>query len=202
MSVSVSDRAAGLAPAARLAARWWSRPLDEEVDAWELSWTDARDAASALELEPDAVDELAAAVRSAGHEALLVEYERLFVGPGRVPCQPYESLWRTDGPRRERGMLMGKAATEVAALYRELGLHVSPEAHELPDHVAVEWEAVAYAFETGADELAVRVLEEHLALWMPPFCTAVATETELPFYRGLAALTPPWTSSLLAACTA
>jgi TorA maturation chaperone TorD len=194
-----TDRGAELASAARLPGRWWSRPLADELTTWERTWPDAGDAAAGIELEPGLVWELADAVQAAEAEALLDEYERLFVGPGRAPCQPYESLWRDDAPRREQGMLMGRAAGDVAALYAELDLVVSPRAHELPDHVAVEWEAVAYAIETGADDVVRRLLAEHLAVWLPPFCAAVQAEAREPFYVALAALTPAWVSSLLAA---
>ncbi len=78
-------------------------------------------------------------------EELLDEYERLFVGPGRTPCPPYESLWLDGQPRLEQGRLMGAASVAVADLYRGLGLDVAAAAHELPDHVAIELEALAFA---------------------------------------------------------
>ena len=201
MSVALSDRAAELASAARLPALWWSRPVTDVTDEWEQTWSDGRAAAAALALGPH-VAELEEAFRAAGRDALLDEYERLFVGPGRVPCQPYEALWRHDQPRREQGMLMGKASEEVLAVYRQLDLGVSADAHELPDHIAIEWEALSYAFEVGSAEAAARLLEDHLAVWTPSFCAAVARETEQPFYRSLAALTPPWVSGLIEASSA
>jgi TorA maturation chaperone TorD len=199
VSLAVSDHAAELASAAWLTARWWSRPVADVTGEWDQAWPDAPAAAVAVGLEPRIVVELEEAFRAADGDALLDEYERLFVGPGRVPCQPYEALWRGDQPRREQGMLMGKASTEVLAVYRSLDLVVSAEAHELPDHIAIEWEALSYAFEVGSDEAASSLLEKHLAVWIPTFCVAVAAETEQPFYRGLAALTPLWVSGLIAA---
>jgi TorA maturation chaperone TorD len=196
--VLVSDHAAELASAAWLAAGWWSRPLPDELEVWERSWPEAREAAVAVGLEPHLVEALEAALEASDGDQLLAEYERLFVGPGRVPCQPYEALWRDDQPRRERGRLMGKASMEIAALYGELELVVSSDAHELPDHIAIEWEALAYAFESGATEIAASLLERHLAVWLPAFCSAVEAETEGPFYRALAALTPQWASALVA----
>jgi len=184
---AVSNRAAGLAPAARLLASWWSRPTAEERERWAAAWEDA------FELEPERVAALRDAAEEAAPEALLEEYERLFVGPGRVPCAPYESLWREDLPRRERGRLMGDAADDVVRIYRETGLRVRAGAHELPDHVAVEWEALAYALEQGADDAAEGLARMHLAAWMGPFCSAVATATAEPFYALLAELTSAWT---------
>jgi TorA maturation chaperone TorD len=199
VTVTTSDHAAELVSAAWLAARWWSRPLPDELELWDRSWADARDAAVAMGLDAGVVDALEAALEASDGAALLYEYERLFVGPGRVPCQPYEALWRDDQPRRERGRLMGKASMDVVDLYRRLDLVLPAEAHELPDHVAIEWEALSYAFEVGSGEVASSLLEGHLGVWLPAFCAAVGAEAEEPFYRHLAALTPLWLTGLATA---
>jgi len=75
-----------------LLAHYWSRPLSDEVG----TWVEARE----LEAETDvriSSNLLREAIRVPGLEdvpVLLEEYERLFVGPGQVPCPPYESFWR------------------------------------------------------------------------------------------------------------
>lgn len=194
--VVVSHRAAGLAPAARLLAHWWSRPEAEEVESWSDGWPLAADAAATLRAGAAEVEHLEAAVAEFEVEQLLDEYERVLVGPGRVACGPYESLWRGDGPRREQGRLMGAASADVVRIYRDLGISVRADARELPDHLAIEWEALAYAFEQDALEASAELARGHLAVWMPPFCEAVAAETESPFYAALARLTPLWTAAL------
>lgn len=192
MSETLVERGA----AAQLLGIWWGRPAAAEVECWGDLFAAAAGAAAELG-EPQArVDELEAALEASSANELAEEYERLLVGPGRVPCAPYESLWRSDAPRREQGVLMGAAAAEVARIYGELGLQVRREAHELPDHVAVEWEALAYALETGADDLAAALLDEHLARWIPAFASAVAAEARQPFYAALARLTAEWTAAL------
>jgi len=188
---AVSDRAAGLAPAARLLAAWWSRPTEDELERWAAAWPNAS------ELALDGVAALRAAAEEADPEALREEYERLLVGPGRVPCAPYESLWRADTPRREQGRLMGGAAEDAARIYREIGLRVRADAHELPDHVAIEWEALAYALEQGFLEEADELARAHLAAWMGPFCAAVTAATSELFYAALAELTSDCTATLL-----
>ena len=194
--VVVSHRAAGLAPAARLLAHWWSRPEAGEVEAWAEAWPLAAGAAAKLRAGDAEIEELEAALAEADVEQLLDEYERLLVGPGRVACGPYESLWRGDGPRREQGRLMGAASADVLRIYRDLGIAVRADAGELPDHLALEWEALAYAFEQDAAEASAELARAHLAVWMPPFCDAVAAETASPFYAALARLTPLWTAAL------
>ena len=185
MSAVAVDRAL----AAQLLAHWWSRPVPEEVAVWRGGWLDAADTARSLGCCGADLVPLAAALDDEAE--LLAEYERLFVGPGRVPCPPYEALWRDDGKRLEQGRLMSAATSSVTRLYRSLDLAVRRDAHELPDHLVVELEALAYALgedEQAADEL----LDEHLLRWVPKLSATVEREAELEFYRLLARLTPTW----------
>jgi TorA maturation chaperone TorD len=178
---------------AQLLAHWWSQPTAEERGWWEGAWMAAEEA-----FDPELVDELRSAAESADEAELLEEYERLLVGPGRTPCPPYESLWREGQPRLEQGRLMATAAAEAQEIYRELGLSVRGAAHELPDHVAIEWEALAYAVESGSDEQAEQLAHDHLGRWMPAFCASVAAETSVPFYETLTRLTLAATAALAA----
>ncbi len=123
---------------------------------------------------------------------LAAEFERLFVGPGPVPCPPYESYWRDDAPFLLRRTLMGPCTVELVGLYSRLGLQVSPLAAELPDNVAVEFEALAVAVQEGRDDLVADLLHGHLAHWLPAFCAGVTRETLSPFYRALATDTAQW----------
>jgi TorA maturation chaperone TorD len=192
-AVAVTERAL----AAQLLACWWSRPVEEETAAWAGAWSDAQLAGAALGRDSAEVESLERAA-ACDVSQLVEEYERLFVGPGRVPCPPYEALWRDEGQRREQGRLMSTATAAVARLYRSLDLAVRHDAHELPDHVAVELEALAYALETeGPDEqTAQELLTQHLLIWMPKLCAAVGQEAQLGFYRTLAQLTPHWLAAI------
>ena len=91
---------------------------------------------------------------------------------------------------------MGPAASDIVRVYRRIGLQVRADVHELPDHLAIEWEALAFALEHDATEAAAALVDEHLALWVPRFCEAVAHETAQPFYAALASLTAAWTAAL------
>jgi TorA maturation chaperone TorD len=84
----IAPEPAAAATMADLLAHWWSRPLAGEVENW-ISWQDlgrqmgeAGGTASAMEhlLSPELVE---------ASPVLLDEHERLFVGPGSVPCPPY-----------------------------------------------------------------------------------------------------------------
>jgi TorA maturation chaperone TorD len=184
--------------AADLLSHFWSRPLPEEVE----SWVEARDLLAEkhqlLSSEPAGAP---VRVPEGGEESLglLDEYERLFVGPGQVPCPPYESFWREDVPLDIRRTLMGPCTAELKAIYRELGLQVSSGSCELPDHVAIELEALAYALSLeGAEPVARQLFEEHLGQFLPRLCRAVTHDAAVAFYRDLAALTLDWLAAIKA----
>jgi TorA maturation chaperone TorD len=194
----VSDRTVA-ALAALILARWWSRPTAEELESWFELWSLADETARIIGLDRSRVAQLRLLGEGSDADALRDEYERLLVGPGRPPCPPYESLWRDDARPREHGVLMGSAADEVHSVYGTLELRLRADAHELPDHLLVEFEAVAHALDHEATEAARTLLDDHLAVWAAPFCAAVAAETDQPFYAALARLTSTWTAALAAA---
>lgn len=178
--------------AARLLSAWWTLPDSLSVTHWLQPGCQEATLKLWRELVlpgAEAVADLyAALVRE--RESLRQEYESLFVGPGPVPCPPYEAVWRTDRPRHEEGTVTGEATEEVLQLYASFGLKARSGSPELPDHVAVELEALAYAWETGASPTEVNTLAEfHLAGWIPSFCASVIEHTESDFYKVLATLT-------------
>lgn len=153
-------------------AHLWSRPVAAELGAW-------RDRPAPLMRGPTTVEEAV---------ALLQEHDRLFVGPGETPCPPYESVWR----RSSAGSLADsrQAQQHLAQLYRSLGLEVFPGDHGAPDHIAVEFEALAYALSSATTRSVARQLGlEHIVAWVPRLCEALALQAQLPFYRQLARLT-------------
>ena len=131
-----------------------------------------------------------------GTPALAAEFERLFVGPGPVPCPPYESYWRDDAPFLLRGSLMGPCTAALVDLYARVGMQLAPACAELPDHVAVELEALAVALaDPSGRDVAAALLGEHLASWLPAFCSAVERETVEEHYRSLAVTTRAWVAA-------
>jgi TorA maturation chaperone TorD len=88
---------------------------------------------------------------------------------------------------------MGPAATAVRALYGEIGLRVRADAGELPDHLAIELEALAVSLGgPDAEATARALLNEHLVIWVPAFCERTAVEATHGFYRALADGTAEW----------
>jgi TorA maturation chaperone TorD len=170
-----------------LLSHWWSRPTEDEVALW----------ATSEEQEEYIADKMAGSSSRLSFDnnpaVLLEEYERLFVGPGPVNCSPYESYWRNDVSADIRRSLMGPCTVDLNRLYGEIGLEVAPSSGELPDHLTIELEALAYSLSLdGSEAIARSLFFDHLTKWLSRLCRAVIHEAELPFYKGLAELTMNW----------
>jgi len=130
------------------------------------------------------------------------EHLRLFVGPGRVPCPPYESVYRQDRPILERGLVMGPSTADVRHRYAEADLVLPKNFTDLPDHIAVEMEFMHFlcaeelkSIEQGNLQESERrrkmeqeFLKEHLEPWVESFADHVLNSTNSSFYRTAAEL--------------
>ena len=135
---------------------------------------------------------------AAGHEALLLDYTRLFLGPNHIIAKPYGSIW-LEG----QNTVMGDSTVAVEALYQEGGFDMSEYFREVPDHIAVELEFLYLmiyreneAQHNGEPQalqakaaLRKRFLAEHVGRWIGPFTSAVIAGAQSAFYRDLAELT-------------
>jgi TorA maturation chaperone TorD len=129
------------------------------------------------------------------------EFTRLFIGPERLPSPPYEACYRERLEDGSFGYLLGETTIAVKNLYLEAGLEVSPP--QMPDHISAELEGMALftrmeveAWEKenkssvlAAQQFAQRLLEEHLAHWVPALCQDVRTHAQSKYYQALALLT-------------
>ncbi|KKM11104.1 hypothetical protein SY88_10250 [Clostridiales bacterium PH28_bin88] len=126
------------------------------------------------------------------------EYTRLFIGPGKTPVSPYETLYRS-----ESRLLMQETALDVRKSYLEAGL-VMEHLYSTPDdHLAAEMEFMYYLcdktvekLEQGEDQAAERYLElqrkflnEHLLHWVPKMAEELKNAAGDPFYKGVSLIT-------------
>lgn len=177
------------AAAADLLSHWWSRPLYDEVEIW-FAYTDLAHQLFGSAPLPDALDEPAVL-------GMLEEYERLFVGPGPVPCPPFESCWRIDVPFDLRRGLLGPCTAELRELYGRLGFELALPGAEFTDCLPVELEGLTVALSDPEEADVTRSLVvDHLHRWVPQLCDAVRQEARHPFYRDLARATSIWVESL------
>jgi len=125
-------------------------------------------------------------------EELLWEYTRLFIGPYKLPCPPWESVYTS--PKR---LMLQDAADQVQQLYREAGL--SLETHDImPDHIGAELNFLALLLEKSHSEADnkeqfMRItdvfLNDHLLKWIPDFARDMEHAAETSFYKALARVT-------------
>lgn len=130
---------------------------------------------------------------------LEIEFNRLFVGPGRPQAPPYESFYRGNW-----GLVMGASARDVERKYAEAGLVPAPDHGDLPDHVATELGFMAYlAMQTAERDGEERqlwlkrerfFLQDHLGAWVPLLCERMREASRHPFYAALADLTDKFVS--------
>lgn len=132
---------------------------------------------------------------------IAADHARLFVGPGRPPAAPYESVHRSS-----EGLLFDEQTLAVRAWYRHYGLAAPRQGREPDDHVGLELEFVATLLGGALDSLdegeeqtaglfataAAGFVEQHLAAWAPGFFELVADRADTEFYRGVARLGAGW----------
>lgn len=143
-------------------------------------------------VDPGLLEELKQAIQESKEspEELEVEYTRLFVNTyPRLECPPYETVFREG-----RRSLMSRYALEIARIIDELGLEVSQDFKEPPEHVAVELETMAYLIYKTLKEperlnlycYQWRVFGEHISKWVPEYADCLARAARLKLYRFLA----------------
>jgi TorA maturation chaperone TorD len=125
-------------------------------------------------------------------EDLLWDYTKLFIGPYKLPCPPWESVYTS--PKR---LMMQEAYDAVSDLYRQAGLSIG-DPNVLQDHVGAELSFLAVLYgkmetvpESAHDyrELAERLLGDHLRKWIPAFSLDLERSTDSQFYKALARAT-------------
>lgn len=134
-------------------------------------------------------------------EELLWEYTKLFIGPYKLPCPPWESVYTSPGR-----LLMQEAYDQIENLHDELGLALNhPDL--MPDHLGVELNFFAVLYEKSAEnpgkktyymEVAQTFLNEHLRQWVPQFTLDMEKATDSSFYKALARATRDFLMSEIA----
>lgn len=138
-------------------------------------------------------------------EALVQEYNDLFVVPLGRYVTPYESVYRDEREiegRQVKGLLMGESALAVLQSYRLANASISEAFLDLPDHAGLELSFMGYLCQRQAEalnrhdeqqssellQIQKDFLEEHLTPWMPALCARIRGNAEGPLYKGIAEL--------------
>ena len=137
----------------------------------------------------------------AERQALEYEFNRLFVGPGRVQAPPYASIYLDPEPQ-----LMGRTTDDIRELMRAVGLSLRDQGREPEDHLSFELELWCVLARLEAQYAATpevlqeirdarrRFVREHLALWIPDFLQR-AGQGEHPILRTVLQCLEWWLST-------
>jgi len=177
------------------------------ADAFRLPETDLSTVLDELEsalgrLDSNAFDDVARLKQSyiddSAIRPLEIDYTGLFVGPFLVPAPPYGSIYLED-----KRQLMGDSTIDARQHYLSLGLDLSPDFKEAPDHISAELEFMHVlisraleAIDTADHQLLSdnihhqrTFLEKHLGSWIPIFTGKVIEHARTDYYRHLATVT-------------
>ncbi len=126
---------------------------------------------------------------------LRVEYNRLFLGPTKPLCHPYESVYDLNREDEDKGTVQGPSAAFFENALEVENLKVDLGRAELYDHVAIELEFMYFLLskaiegegETKTEYIAKSnsVLKQHLAQWLPEFGERVTEKSGHPLYHNL-----------------
>jgi TorA maturation chaperone TorD len=131
-------------------------------------------------------------------EGAVLDFEALFRVPGPRYLSPFESVYRSQ-KARGRGCLCGPETMAVEALYLQEGLGPGEGFSELPDHVGVELEFMAFLCRQAAAAMKAgdrAALEEyqrkqqyffrdHLGAWGRLLADHLASQAQTSLYRFL-----------------
>ena len=172
-----------------LGSMYLCKPDRETLDSWRALLSEAvpdilldlKDALEKIDMASDS--EL---------EDLLWEYTRLFIGPYKLPCPPWESVYTS--PKR---LMMQEAYDEVRDYYNKAGLTVNNQGI-MADHIGAELNFLAVVLQKAHSDtkkeqyyrdLTRGFLDEHVIKWIPQFARDMEDAADLLFYKTLARVT-------------
>jgi TorA maturation chaperone TorD len=169
-----------------LGSMYLSSPSKETLEHWLAAAGDASGAAKPLRDAMKALD----LGNTQVIEDLQTEFTRLLVGPAKLPCPPWESVYTS-----EHGQMMQEPHGAIKALHAEAGLDI-PDSRVMPDHIGAELLFLAALLDRLEEEndeqrqrtldIADRLLDEHLNLWVGRFTEDLEKESRFPLYQELA----------------
>ena len=172
-----------------LSSMYLCKPTKDVVEGWRTALSENAPAfLSGLKTALDGLD----VSSEQEQEDLLWEYTQLFVGPYKLPCPPWESVYTS--PKR---LMMQSAFEEVSDSYRREGL-VLGGSDVMADHIGVELNFLALLLRRLDENPAQRshyvdatkkFVDGHLMQWVPAFTRDLEEAAAYTFYKVLARTT-------------
>ena len=172
-----------------LSSMYLCKPTREALKGWNALladdtsnvWTELKIALQAIDTDSDET-----------LEDVLWDFTRLFIGPYKLPCPPWESVYTS-----QKRLLMQDAADATRALYAEFGLAID-DSNIMPDHIGAELNFLALVLEEVDKEsgsvsrfadVGEKFLNEHLLQWAPRFTQDMEEAAKSSLYKTLARAT-------------
>lgn len=125
-------------------------------------------------------------------ESALFEYNRLFIGPGKLLAPPYESAYRNG-----QGLVMQEETLAVRRFYLQEGIEVSNKNAIPDDHLGLEFEFICYllareeeSLQAGDSSTANRYAalyqkfcQQHILAWVYRHCDDILTQAKTELCR-------------------
>lgn len=132
-------------------------------------------------------------IQEADLEEGYYEYNRLFIGPGKLKAPPYESSYRNPD-----GLVMQKETLAVRQFYRQAGLAVREQGRYPDDHLAFELEFVCYllshllrnyeenrSWDATYQQWYRDFYKQHLGQWIFSHCQDILENSSTPIVQGM-----------------
>lgn len=120
----------------------------------------------------------------ATRQALIEEYQRLFVGPNPLEAPPWGSVHL-----EEEQTLFGETTEALRNLLATHGVGLQSEYPEPEDHIGLLLWAAAWLADRGQEAALDALLETHILTWSDTYLDQLGRAARHPFYQCLAALT-------------
>ncbi|MBF0465092.1 MAG: molecular chaperone TorD family protein [Nitrospirae bacterium] len=172
-----------------LSSMYLCKPVKAAIEKWKIALYEDKslfmwDLKEALgEIDTESEKEL---------EDLLWDFTQLFIGPYKMLCPPWESVYTSS-----KRLMMQEAHDEVRTFYHEAGLAMNtPDI--MSDHIGAELNFLAVLLQKMNIEsekrqnclyLTKRFIDEHLRAWIPQFTNDMEAAADTDFYKALAQTT-------------
>jgi TorA maturation chaperone TorD len=178
-----------------------NEPTAEMLDAAAPEMVEAALEACGVEGAAELAGSFAATLEGVQCEGGLIglsaQYTRLFVGPGKLACPPWESVYRSNSRA-----LFQRSTLDVRNAYREQGLLPQMYPRVADDHIALELGFLAQLAKRAMDahqaedtnackaalEASARFASEHLNVWLVDYASDLQKEAPDSLYAAVAHL--------------
>lgn len=115
--------------------------------------------------------------------ALVVEYQRLFLGPEHLEAPPWGSVYL-----EEEGSLFGETTLALRSFLEAQGVTLNTGIHEPDDHIGLLFWAAAWFAEQRRPQALRSLLDLHLLPWAANYLGRLGKSARHAFYKALARL--------------